>query len=150
MKIWVDADAMPRPVKEMLFRLADARQVEVVLVANQALRVPRSRWVRAVVVGREFDAADDWVAERVEPGDLVITGDVPLAVRAVERGAVALDPRGEVVDATNAQTRLVVRDLMESIRESGELTGGPPPFSDRDKHKFAAAVQRLVPRRPPG
>lgn len=147
MKIWVDADATPRPVKEMLYRLADARQVEVVLVANQALRIPRSRYVRAVAVGRDFDAADDWVASQVEPGDLVITADVPLAVRAVERGGTALDPRGEVIDATNAQSRLVVRDLMETIRESGELTGGPAPFSDRDKHKFAAALQRLVPRR---
>lgn len=146
MRIWVDGDAMPRAVKDMLFRLADSRPVEVIVVANQWLRVPASRNVRLVVVGRDFDAADDWVASQVEPGDLVVTADVPLAARVVAAGGTALDPRGEVIDATNAQARLRVRDLMETIRESGELTGGPAPFSDRDKHKFAAALQRLVPR----
>lgn len=147
MRIWVDADAMPRAIKEMLFRLADTRQVEVILVANQALRVPRSRFVRSVVVGRDFDATDDWVAAQVEPGDLVVTADVPLAARVVDRGGTCLDPRGDTIDATNARSRLAVRDLMETVRESGELTGGPAPFSDRDKHRFAAALQRLVPRR---
>ena len=146
MRIWVDADAAPRPVKEILFRFADSRQVEVVLVANQALRTPPSRWVRSVIVGRDFDAADDWLAEQVSAGDLVITADIPLAVRVVERGGLCLDPRGEQIDASNAQSRLRVRNLLETVRESGELTGGPPPFSDRDKHKFAAALQRLVPR----
>jgi uncharacterized protein len=146
MKIWVDGDAMPRAIKEMLFRLADSRPVEVVVVANQWLRVPQSRHVRLVVVGRDFDAADDWVADQVQPGDLVITADIPLAARAVERGGTALDPRGEVIDATNAQSRLWVRNQMETLREGGELTGGPAPFTDRDKHRFAAALQRLVPR----
>lgn len=150
MRIWVDADATPRAVKEILFRLADARPIEVVLVANQQLRTPPSRYVRSVVVGRDFDAADDWLAEQVEAGDLVITADIPLAARVVARGAVCLEPRGEVIDATNVGARLTMRDFTETIRESGELLGGPPPFSDRDKRRFAAALQRLVPRRPAG
>lgn len=140
----MDADATPRAVKEMLFRLADAKSIEVVLVANQLLRVPPSRFVRAVVVGREFDAADDWLAEQVQAGDLVITADIPLAARVVERGGTCLEPRGETIDATNVRSRLTVRDLMETLRESGELLGGPPPFSDRDKQKFAAALQKWV------
>jgi uncharacterized protein YaiI (UPF0178 family) len=146
LRILVDGDAMPRAVKEMLFRFADARRVEVVLVANQLLRVPPSKYVRAVVVGRGFDVADDWLASQVSPGDLVITSDIPLAARAVERGAICLDPRGEITDKSNAAGKLRVRDLNEVLRESGELMGGPAPFSDRDKNKFAAALQRLVPR----
>ncbi|MEQ1506041.1 MAG: YaiI/YqxD family protein [Myxococcota bacterium] len=146
MRIWVDADATPRPVKEMLFRLAEGRRIEVVLVANQVLRTPKTKYVKSVVVGRGFDAADDWLAEQVQPGDLVITADIPLAAKVVARGGTCLDPRGEVIDASNAQARLAVRDLMEQVRESGELTGGPPPYHDRDKHRFAAALQRLLPR----
>jgi uncharacterized protein YaiI (UPF0178 family) len=142
--IWVDADACPRAVKEILFRFADRRQVAVVLVANQPLRTPPSRFVRSVVVGRDFDAADDWVAGQVSAGDLVITSDVPLAARVVERGGTCLDPRGEVTDASNAKTRLYVRDLAETLRESGEMLGGPAPFSDRDKLKFSSALQRLI------
>jgi hypothetical protein len=146
MTIWVDADAAPRAVKEILFRLADSRRIPVVLVANQPLRTPPSRFVRTVVVGRDFDAADDWLAAQVQPGDLVITADIPLAARVVEAGGRCLDPRGEVLDESNVATRLTVRDLMETLRESGELLGGPAPFSDRDKHRFASALQRLVPR----
>lgn len=144
MRIWVDADAAPRAVKDMLYRLADRRRIEVVLVANMALRVPKSKYVRSVVVGRDFDAADDWLASQVEAGDIVVSADIPLAARVVERGGVCIDPRGEVIDASNVASRLTVRDLMETIRESGELLGGPPPYADRDKHRFAAALQRLV------
>lgn len=144
MKIWIDADAAPRPVKDMLYRIAEGRRIEVVLVANQPLRIPKSKYVRAITVGRDFDAADDLVANQVEAGDLVITGDIPLAARVVEKGAICLDPRGELIDASNVRSRLAVRDLMEQMRESGELTGGPPPYHDRDKHRFAAALQRLL------
>jgi uncharacterized protein len=118
-----------------------------VVVANQWLRMPPSRNIRLIVVGRDFDAADDWVADQVQSGDLVVTADVPLAARVVERGATVLDPRGEVIDTSNARARLAARDLAETVRESGEWTPGPAPFSDRDKHRFAAALQRLVPRR---
>lgn len=149
MKIWIDADAAPRPVKEMLYRIAEGRRIEVVLVANQALRVPRSRYVRAITVGRDFDAADDLVADQVAAGDLVITGDIPLAARVIEKGAKCLDPRGEVLDASNIGSRMTVRNLMEEIRESGELLGGPPPYHDRDKHRFAAALQRILSARSP-
>src|SRR5688572_23766563 len=128
----------------MLYRIAEGRRIEVVLVANQALRIPRSKYVRAITVGRDFDAADDLVANQVEAGDLVITGDIPLAARVVEKGGLVLDPRGEVIDASNVRSRLAVRDLMETMRESGELMGGPPPYHDRDKHRFAAALQRIL------
>lgn len=144
MTIWVDADATPRAVKEILFRLADRRGQAVVLVANQPLRTPPSKFVRSVVVGRDLDAADDWLAAQVQPGDVVVTADVPLAVRVVERGGRCVDPRGEVTDASNAKSRAYVRDLAELLRESGEVGGGPPPFSDRDKQRFASALQRLL------
>jgi uncharacterized protein YaiI (UPF0178 family) len=133
----------------MLYRVAEGRRIEVVLVANQALRVPRSRYVRAIAVGRDFDAADDLVADQVAAGDLVITGDIPLAARVIEKGALCLDPRGEVLDASNIGSRMTVRNLMEEIRESGELLGGPPPYHDRDKHRFAAALQRILSARSP-
>lgn len=144
MTLWVDADAAPRAVKEMLYRLADRRQVLVVFVANAPMRLPKSKFLRSVVVGRDLDAADDWLADQVGEGDIVVTADVPLAARVVARGGVALDPRGEVLDAANVRSRLTVRDLMETLREAGELTGGPPPYNDRDKHKFAAALDRLL------
>ena len=108
------------------------------------MRLPKSKFLRSVVVGRDLDAADDWLADQVGEGDIVVTADVPLAARVVARGGVALDPRGEVLDAANVRSRLTVRDLMETLREAGELTGGPPPYNDRDKHKFAAALDRLL------
>lgn len=146
MRIWVDADACPRAVKEMLYRAADRVKVEVVLVANQPLRLPRSRYVRSVVVGRGFDVADEHIVESVEPGDLIITADVPLAAAAVERGGTVIDPRGEVIDASNAAARLTMRNFMEQQREAGELMGGPSAYGDRDKRKFAAALDRYLSR----
>lgn len=142
--IWVDADATPRAVKEMLFRAAERTKVEVVLVANQPLVIPRLASVRMEVVGRGFDVADEHIAENVKPGDLVITADIPLAAKVVEAGGVCVDPRGEVIDASNAASRLAMRDFMETMRESGELMGGPKPYSDKDKRKFAAVLDRWL------
>lgn len=147
MPIYVDADAAPRPVKEMLFRAADRVAIEVILVANQPLRLPKSRFVRLEVVGRGFDVADEWIAEQVQPGDLVVTADVPLAAAAVDKGGVAIDPRGQVTDASNAAARLTMRNFMEQQREAGELFGGPKPYSDRDKRNFAAALDRFLAKR---
>jgi uncharacterized protein YaiI (UPF0178 family) len=146
-RIWVDADAAPRAVKEMLYRVADKHQLEVILVANQLLRTPPSRYIRCVTVGRDFDAADDWLVTQVQPGELVTTGDVPLAARVVDLGATALDPRGEILDESNVRSRLVMRNLLEQVRESGEQLGGPRPFSDRDKNRFAASLQRWLSQR---
>ncbi|MEO0606441.1 MAG: YaiI/YqxD family protein, partial [Myxococcota bacterium] len=146
-----DADACPRPVKEMLFRAADRVPIEVILVANQPLRLPKSKWVRLEVVGKGFDVADEWIAEQVQDGDLVITADVPLAAAAVENGGIAIDPRGQVTDASNAASRLTMRNFMEEQREAmGELLGGPKPYSDRDKRNFAGALDRWLARRPRG
>jgi uncharacterized protein YaiI (UPF0178 family) len=147
-KIWVDADATPRPVKEILFKAADRVKIELILVANQALFTTRSRWVSSVIVGRGFDVADEYIADKVETGDLVITADVPLAATAVEKGAVVIGPRGDVTDATNARQRLAARDRNEERRLSGEMLGGPKPYSDRDKRKFAGSLDRWLAKRP--
>ncbi|HHO52816.1 MAG TPA: YaiI/YqxD family protein [Deltaproteobacteria bacterium] len=146
MRIWVDADACPRAVKDMLYRAAERVHVEVVLVANQPLRFPRSRYVRSVVVGQGFDVADEYIVEAVEPGDLIITADVPLAAAAVDRGGTVIDPRGDIIDASNAAARLTLRNFMEQQRESGELMGGPSAYGDRDKRKFAGALDRYLAR----
>ncbi len=149
MPIYVDADACPRPVKEILFRAADRVPIEVILVANQPLRLPKSKYVRLEVVGRGFDVADEWIAEQVQPGDLVITADVPLAAAAVDNGGIALDPRGQVTDASNAAARLTMRNFAEEQREAlGELLGGPKPYGERDKRAFAGALDRWLARRP--
>ena len=148
MKIWVDADATPRPVKEMLFRAAGRTGIEVVFVANQPIHLPRTPGLRLVVVGKGFDVADDYIVEHVEAGDLVITQDIPLAAAVVDKGATALENRGEVIDEDNAQSRLQMRDFMESMRNAGEELGGPKAFSDRDKHRFAGALDRWLAKVP--
>ena len=147
MRIWVDADACPRAVKDILYRAADRVSVEVVLVANQPLSLPRSRFVRQVVVGQGFDVADEYIVEQVEDGDLVISADVPLAAAVVDKGGVCIDPRGDLIDASNAQARLTMRNFMEQQREAGTLSGGPSSYSDRDKRNFANALDRLLSRR---
>jgi len=144
MKIWVDADATPRPVKDILFRAADRVHIELLLVANQTLHTPRSQWISSVVVGRGFDVADEYIADKVESGDLVITADVPLAAAAVEKGATVIGPRGDVTDATNARQRLAARNRNEERRLSGEMLGGPKAYSDRDKRKFAGSLDRWL------
>ncbi|MBX2796832.1 MAG: YaiI/YqxD family protein [Myxococcales bacterium] len=144
MRIYIDGDATPRGVKDLLFRAADRVQVELVLVANQTLRHPPSRFIRQVVVGKGFDVADEYIVDQVEEGDLVITADVPLAAAAVDKGAVCIDPRGDVIDASNAQARLTMRNFMEQQRESGTLMGGPSAYSERDKRKFAGALDRIL------
>jgi len=142
--IWVDADATPRPVKDILYRAAERVGVELVLVANQPLRVPRSKWIRTVQVRKGFDIADEAIADEVSQGDLVISADVPLAAAVAEQGATCLDPRGEVIDAANARVRLAARDRNEQLREAGLFTGGPKPYGDREKRQFAGALDRWL------
>ncbi|MEZ4318020.1 MAG: YaiI/YqxD family protein [Myxococcota bacterium] len=142
--IWVDADATPRAVKEMLYRAAQKRGVQLTLVANQWMLTPKSPNIHMQVVGQGFDVADEYIAEHVSTGDLVISADVPLAAAVVEKGAVCVDPRGQIIDATNANARLAMRDFMETMRESGEQMGGPAPYSDKDKRRFAAVLDRFL------
>lgn len=148
--IWVDADATPRAIKDMLFRASQRTGVKVVLVANQWIQTPKLDSVELRVVGKGFDVADEHIADSVNEGDLVITQDVPLAAAAVEKGCLVIDNRGNIIDASNAKSRLAIRDFMETVRESGEMTGGPKPFSDKDKRRFAGELDRWLARRARG
>jgi uncharacterized protein YaiI (UPF0178 family) len=144
--VWVDADACPRPVKEILFRAADRRGVDTILVANASMAVPRSARVRALTVPQGFDAADDYIVENAAAGDLVVTQDIPLAAQLVERGVAVINPRGQELDGSNIGERLGVRNLMEEMRGAGLRTGGPPPFGDREKQAFANGFDRVLTR----
>jgi len=145
MKIWVDADATPRDVKEILFRAAQRLQVPVVLVANQRLTVPaHNPYVTAVVVEGGPDVADGHIADHACAGDLAITADIPLAAILVEKGVIALDPRGERYSADNVRERLSIRDFMDSLRGANVETGGARPYGERDKRAFAAALDRAL------
>lgn len=145
-RIWVDADACPGPIKDILFRAAERVGLRLTLVANQPLRVPRSRFIETRQVGRGFDVADRWIAEQVEPGDLVVTADVPLAADVVERGGIALDPRGELLTEDNVRERLAMRDLLSDLRDAGMVTGGPAPLGKSDRQAFANALDRFLAR----
>jgi uncharacterized protein YaiI (UPF0178 family) len=137
MNIWVDADACPNVIKDILFRAAERMQVPTTLVANQKIKVPSSPYIRNVQVSGGFDEADSYIANQVTLGDLVITADIPLASQVVARGGVALSPRGELYDNTNIKERLTMRDFMDELRGSGVDTGGPPPLKHSDRHAFA-------------
>lgn len=144
MHILVDADACPRAAKELIFRTAQRRQIETVLVANGGMRVPQSPWIRLELVDQGSDVADDWIAAHATSGDIVITADIPLAARIVDKGAVGIDPRGLVYHENNVKDRLAARNLMFELREVGMMGGGPPPYKDKDKSKFASALDRLI------
>lgn len=149
MQLWVDADACPAVIKEILYRAAERLGVTVTLVANQPLRVPRSPWIRTVQVARGFDVADHEIARRVSPGDLVVTADIPLASDVIARGAQALDPRGELYTADNIRERLQLRDFMDGLRASGVDTGGPSAFDHGDRKRFADRLDGLLARARP-
>jgi uncharacterized protein YaiI (UPF0178 family) len=146
MQVLVDADACPAVIKEMLFRAAKRAEVRVTLVANQYLRTPPSPFIRSIQVPAGFDAADARVVELAESGDLVITADIPLAAAVLERGAHALDPRGNWFTRENIQERLTMRDVMDQLRNTGIDTGGPAPFSARDSKAFAGQLDRFIAR----
>ena len=136
-QIWVDADACPVAIKEILFRAAEREQVQITLVANQFLRTPPSRFVRAIQVPGGFDVADAEIANRVAAGDLVVTQDIPLAAQVIAKGALAVHPRGELFTPDTIAQRLGLRDFMEELRGAGVDTGGPAAFHPRDKQAFA-------------
>ena len=143
-KIWVDADACPKVIKEILFRAADRTQVPLALVANQQIPVPRSPHIRSIQVASGFDVADNYIVQQAEAGDLVITADIPLADEIITKGALALNPRGELYTRENIRQRLNMRDFMETMRASGVETGGPPAFSQADRMAFANQLDRLL------
>lgn len=144
MNIWVDADACPKASKEILFRVAERTGVELILVANQRLTVPRLNNIRTLQVGSECDAADSEIVKRMAVGDLVITADIPLAAAVIARGGQALNPRGELYTSDTIRTLLSVRDFMEGLRSSGVDTGGPAPFGRSDRQAFANQLDRLI------
>jgi len=148
MKIWVDADACPVVVKDILFRAAERTGVEVILVANQAVRVPASRWIKTLQVSAGFDVADNEIVKRVATGDLVITSDIPLAAEVIEKGGHALSPRGELFSPDTIRARLNVRDFMDTLRASGVQTGGgPPALNQGDRKAFADCLDKLLAKR---
>lgn len=144
MQIWVDADACPAAIKEILYRAATRNGLRLILVANQFLRVPPSPWIRAVQVPKGFDVADNHIAASVEPGDLVITADIPLAAMVIEKQASALNPRGEPYSPGNIRQLLDMRNFMDGLRSSGVETGGPPAFRQADRRNFAKQLDRLL------
>lgn len=144
MKIWVDADACPVGIKEILYRAANRTEIELTLIANQMLRVPPSPWIKALQVPPGFDVADQRITQEVTAGDIVVTADVPLAALVITKGVVVLDPRGELLDKGNIQERLTMRNFMETLRNSGVETGGPSSFSNMDKQAFANQLDRLL------
>jgi len=147
MQIWVDADACPGVVKDILYRAADRTGVELTLVANQPLHTPSSANIRSLQVPRGFDVADDEIVKRMDAGDLVITGDIPLAAEVIEKGGHALSPRGEMHTKENIGARLNMRDFLDTMRSSGvEMGGGPAAFSQRDKQTFANELDRFLTR----
>jgi uncharacterized protein YaiI (UPF0178 family) len=147
MKIWVDADACPKVIKEILFRAAKRARVQVTLVANQSLHTPPSQHIRSMQVASGFDVADNEIVKNISAGDLVITADIPLAAQVVEKGAHALNPRGELYTPENIKARLSLRNFMESLRTSGVNTGGPPPLSQSDRQAFANHLDRILAKR---
>lgn len=144
MKIWVDADACPVVIKEILFRAAERTKITTTLVANQFLRTPPSAYIKTVQVASGFDVADNYIVLALEADDLVITADIPLAAQVVEKGAFALNPRGELYTEANIKERLSMRNLMEELRSKGVEISGQSAFSQGDRQAFASALDRLV------
>jgi uncharacterized protein YaiI (UPF0178 family) len=146
MKIWVDADACPAVIKDILFRAAERTGVRLTLVANQPVRIPSSRCIDFLQVAAGFDVADNEIVKRLGTGDLVITGDIPLAAEVIEKGGHALNPRGELYTPDNIRTRLNMRDFMDTLRGSGINTGGPSALSQSDRRAFADHLDRFLTR----
>ena len=147
MKIWVDADACPVVIKDILYRAAERTGTAMTLVANQALHTPPSKLVTTLQVAQGFDVADDEIVKRLESGDLVITGDIPLAAEVIEKGGLALSPRGELFSPEDIRGRLTMRDFMDTMRSSGvDTSGGPPPLSQSDRQSFANHLDRILTR----
>lgn len=144
LKLWIDADACPRVIKEIVFRASERVKIPVFLVANKSLAKHHTPLIKSIVVPEGFDVADDYIAEHAAPEDLVITADIPLAARIVEKGGLALDPRGELYSEDNIGEKLAMRDLMTELRSGGLVQGGPSQFGLTDRQRFASAFDRLL------
>jgi hypothetical protein len=144
MQIWVDADACPGEIKELLYRAAKRTQTKMTLVANQGLRTPRSEFIDSIMVPSGMNVADRRIVELVQPGDLVVTADIPLAAEVVAKGGQALDPRGELYTEANVGERLAVRNLFDELRGGGQITGGPANFTAKDRQAFANQLDRWL------
>uniref|UniRef100_UPI0004661725 YaiI/YqxD family protein n=1 Tax=Hydrogenovibrio kuenenii TaxID=63658 RepID=UPI0004661725 len=143
-KIWVDADACPVVIKEILFKAAQRTETQTTLVANHAMRLPPSQWVDFRQVTQGFDVADNWIVQECQPGDLVVTQDIPLASEVIAKGALALNPRGQLYTESNIKARLNMRDFMETLRSSGIQTGGPDTFNQKDRQAFANQLDKWL------
>jgi len=146
MQIWVDADACPAVIKDILYRGAERVKCSLVLVANKPLQTPRSPYIKSMRVEGGFDVADNRIIELAQPGDLVITADIPLAAAIVEKGGFALNPRGELYTRDNVRERLAMRNLMGELRNAGMVTGGPPALTQSDRQAFANQLDRYLTR----
>ena len=146
MHIWVDADACPAPIKDILYRAAERAKIAMTLVANKLLRVPPSPYIRAVQVARGIDVADSHIVRGLAAGDLVVTADIPLAADVIAKGGHALNPRGEFYSPENIQERLALRNYLDELRGAGERTGGPPAFDNTDRKRFADRLDRFLAR----
>lgn len=144
LKIWIDADACPKPIREIVYRASNRLRIPVVLVANSYVAPPRESLVTAIQVPKGTDVADSYIVEHLAPGDIVVTSDVPLASFVVDKGGLALDHRGEEYDEENVKERLSIRDFMKEIRDGGVITGGPAPFGPKDVEYFANALNRVL------
>ena len=145
-RIWIDADACPRVIKEILFRAADRVRLPLTLVANSKIQHPRSDYINAIQVAAGADVADAYIIDHAEPGDLAITADIPLAAGLIEKGAFALNPRGEMYTSENIRSALSMRNFMDSLRGDGVITGGPAAFSQTDRQNFANQLDRFLTR----
>ena len=145
-QIWVDADATPLAIKEILYRAADRAQIVTTLIANMPLRIPPSAFIKTVRVPKGFDVADHYIVQHLEPGDLVITADIPLAAEVIKRAAHAIDPRGDLYSEDNVDERLAMRNLMQQLRSTGDNIGGPRPFGSSDRQRFANQLDRFLTR----
>jgi uncharacterized protein YaiI (UPF0178 family) len=144
MNIWVDADACPVKVKELLYRAAERTKIMVTLVANTPLRIPKSKYINFILVGSGFDIADNEILKRMKACDLIITGDIPLAAQVIEQKGTALNHRGELYTTENITSRLYVRDVMDTLRSSGMETQGPPPLNSKDLQQFANNLNKFL------
>ncbi len=144
MQIWVDADACPVVIKDILYRAAERTKIALILVANQALNTPRSPYISSRRVDSGFDVADNYIVAQVQPGDVVITGDIPLAAEVLEKGGHAINPRGERYSHDTIRQKLIMRDFMDTMRSSGIQGGGPPPLNQTDRRNFANELDRLL------
>ena len=146
MHIWVDADACPNVIKEILFRVAQKRELPLTLVANQHLPVPASTFIKSIQVAAGFDVADNYIAQHAVAGDVVVTADIPLAADIVDKQAFGINPRGELYTEQNIRQKLGMRNFMEELRNTGQVSGGPPPLDHRDRQAFANTLDRLLTR----